>query len=249
VRALPVLATLLLGACFAAQVQARKNRPVPTLDPVGSWNCVVYGHPAFGDERVLLNVAREGTVHAAHERDGEISPWVALTSWYVDDATMTFTDQHSGRGYEADLTFETLGGRWRTPTLLGGWWCSRAPTDFGPKVEKAKLGAAKPESQLLPLQPSFTATPVYPLKAIRGAKQGRAVSCFFVDADGNVVRPEIIELSDEIFRVPILNALARSRYQPLPGEQTLRPGCRSFLFRLEPLAGDATVVEQLDPPR
>jgi hypothetical protein len=162
---------------------------------------------------------------------------------------MTFTDQHSGRGYEADLTFETLGGRWRTPTLLGGWWCSRAPTDFGPKVEKAKLGAAKPESQLLPLQPSFTATPVYPLKAIRGAKQGRAVSCFFVDADGNVVRPEIIELSDEIFRVPILNALARSRYQPLPGEQTLRPGCRSFLFRLEPLAGDATVVEQLDPPR
>ncbi len=65
------------------------------------------------------------------------------------------------------------------------------------------------------------------------------MSCFFVDAEGNVVQPEIVELSDEIFRAPILNALARSRYQPLPGEQALRPGCRSFLFRLEPLAGDA----------
>ena len=52
-----------------------------------------------------------------------------------------------------------------------------------------------------------------------------------------------VELSDEIFRAPILNALARSRYQALPGEQGLRPGCRSFLFRLEPLAGDASVVD------
>ena len=237
-RALPVVATLLLGVCFAAQVQARKNRPVPTLDPVGTWSCVVYGHPAFGDERVLLDVSRDGTVRAAHERDGEVSPWVALTSWYVEDATMTFIDSHSGRGYEADLTFDTLGGKWRTPTLLGGWWCSRTEAAVSPKLEKARLDTA-----MLPLLPSFTATPIYPIKAIRQAKQGRAVSCFFVDADGNVVQPEIIELSDEIFRAPILNALARSRYQASPGERALRPGCRSFLFRLEPLAGDAVVAE------
>jgi hypothetical protein len=238
VRAPALFAALLLGACFATQVHARKNRAVPTLDPVGTWTCVVYGHPAFGDELVLLDVARDGTVRAAHDRDGEISPWVGLTSWYVDDATMTFTDPHSGRAYEADLTFETLGGRWRTPTLLGGWWCSRGGDDFAPKAEKAKLESAMP-----PLLPSFTATPIYPIKAIRDAKQGRAMSCFFVDADGNVVQPEIVELSDEIFRAPILNALARSRYQPLPHAQALRPGCRSFLFRLEPLAGDASVLE------
>lgn len=236
-RALSLLATLLLGVCFAAQVQARKH-PVPTLDPVGTWNCVVYGHPAFGDERVLLDVARDGTVRAAHERDGELSSWVALTSWYVEDATMTFTDYHSGRGYEADLTFETLGGKWRTPTLLGGWWCSRAAAGAPPKLEKAKAGTTVP-----PLLPSLTATPIYPIKAIRGAKQGRAVTCFFVDADGNVVQPEIVELSDEIFRTPILNALARSRYQALPGETILRPGCRTFLFRLESLTGEAVVAE------
>ena len=237
-KVLSVVATLLLGVCAAVQAHARKNRPVPTLDPVGTWHCVVYGHPAFGDERVLLDVARDGSVRAAHERDGETSPWVALTTWYVEDATMTFNDSQSGRGYEADLTFETLGGRWRTPTLLGGWWCSRAQPDSAPKIEKAKLDATLP-----PLLPSFTATPVYPIKAIRSAKQGRGVSCFFVNADGNVVQPEIIELSDEIFRAPILNALARSRYQPLPGEHPLRPGCRSFLFRLESLTGEAVVAE------
>lgn len=233
-----VLVALLLGVCCAAQVEARKSRPVPTLDPVGTWDCLVYGHPAFGDERVLLDVARDGTVRAAHERDGELSPWVALTSWYVEDATMTFTDFHSGRGYEADLTLETLGGRWRTPTLLGGWWCSRTGADAAARIEKAKVDTSMP-----PLLPSFTATPIYPIKAIRGAKQGRAVSCFFVDADGNVVQPELLELSDEIFREPILNALARSRYRPLPGERALRPGCRTFVFRLEPLAGDEAGAE------
>jgi hypothetical protein len=238
VKALPVLGTLVLGVCLATQVQARKDRPVPKLDPVGTWSCVVYGHPAFGDERVLLDIGRDGTVRAAHERDGELSSWVALTSWYVEDATMAFTDPHSGRGYEADLTFETLGGKWRTPTLLGGWWCGRTESVATPKIEKGQGDTAT-----LPLRPAFTATPIYPIKAIRGAKQGRAVSCFFVDAEGNVVQPEIVELSDEIFRAPILDALARSRYQPTPGERALRPGCRSFLFRLEPLTGDLSVQD------
>jgi hypothetical protein len=243
VRTLPFFAALLLGTCFASQVQAHKNHPVPTLEPVGTWNCVVYGHPAFGDERVLIDVARDGSVRAAHERDGEISPWVSFTSWYVDDATMSFTDSHSGRRYEADLTFETLGGKWRTPTLLGGWWCGRAEPDLGPKIEKAKLESSKPEMSLPLLLPSFTATPIYPIKAIREAKQGRAVSCFLVDADGNVLQPELVELSDEIFRAPVLNALARSRYQALPGDRTLRPGCRTFLFRLESLTGEPVVAE------
>lgn len=237
-RTFPALTALLLGVCCAAPVQARKNRPVPTLDPVGTWSCLVYGHPAFGDERVLLDVARDGTIRAADERDGELSPWVALTSWYVEDATMTFTDFHSGRGYEADLTFETLGGKWRTPTLLGGWWCTRTDAEAAAKMAKVKADTSMP-----PLLPSFTAAPIYPIKAIRSAKQGRAVSCFFVDPDGNVLQPEIVELSDEVFREPILTALARSRYRASPGERALRPGCRTFVFRLEPLAADAVAAE------
>jgi hypothetical protein len=84
-----------------------------------------------------------------------------------------------------------------------------------------------------PLLPSLTATPRYPAQAIRDAKQGRAVSCFFVDAQGYIVQPELIELSDEVFRQPILNALARSRYQAWNDESLLRPGCRSFIFKLD----------------
>lgn len=228
-------AVCLAAACVAGPVAARKIHPVPTLDPVGTWRCVVYGHPAFGDERVLLDVGPDRSVRIAHLENGEISAWFPLRGWEIDEAVLTFTDSRGGRSFEADLTRATLGGVWRTPTLLGGWWCS--PTSFvpAPTAEKPKA-----ETLLPPLLPSLTATPAYPLSAIRAAKQGRGVSCFFVDANGNVVQPEIVELSDEIFRAPILYALARSRYQPWPDEHLLRPGCRSFIFRLDPLTGDAS---------
>jgi hypothetical protein len=171
-------------------------------------------------------------VRVARLQDGEITAWVSLPRWEIEDATLTFTDSRSGRRYAADLTRATLGGDWRTLTLLGGWWCS--PADF---VEAPTIDRTKPETLMPPLLPSLTATPVYPIKAIRDAKQGRAVSCFLVDADGYVVQPELVELSDEIFRAPILNALARSRYQTWPDERVLRPGCRTFIFRLDPLTG------------
>ncbi|HUL83602.1 MAG TPA: hypothetical protein VL131_15755 [Gammaproteobacteria bacterium] len=234
-----LVATLcLVAVCASAPAAARKSRPVATLDPVGTWNCVVYGHPAFGDERVLLNLVRDRATRVARLLDGEITAWVPLTHWDVEDATLTFTDSRSGRDYKADLTRTTLGGTWRTATLLGGWWCSPADFVAAPTIEQAK-----PETLMPPLLPSRTATPVYPIKAIRDAKQGRAVSCFFVDAEGYIVQPEIVELSDEIFRAPILNALARSRYEEWPDKRLLRPGCRSFIFRLDPLTGDASTSE------
>jgi hypothetical protein len=228
-------AVVYLAAVFVAPpALAGKSRSVPTLDPIGTWACVVYGHPAFGDERVLLDVARDGSVRVARLENGDVSAWFPLRRWEIEDATLTFTDSRSGRDYEADLTRATLGGKWRTPTLLGGWWCS--PTDF---VAAPTVGSVQPEALMPPLLPTLTATPTYPIKAIRDAKQGRAVSCFFVDSDGYVVQPEIVELSDEIFRAPILSALARSRYQAWPDERVLRPGCRSFIFRLDPLTGEA----------
>jgi len=238
VRRALVTALCLAAVCAAAPAAARKNRPVAALDPVGTWSCVVYGHPAFGDERLLLNLLRDGSTNVARLVDGEISAWVPLTHWDVDDTTLTFTDSRSGRNYKADLTRATLGGNWRTPTLIGGWWCSPAEFVAAPTVDQAK-----PETLMPPLLPSLTATPVYPIKAIRDAKQGRAVSCFLVDAEGYIVQPELVELSDEIFRMPILNALARSRYQAWPDERVLRPGCRSFIFRLDPLTGDASTAE------
>jgi hypothetical protein len=233
-----VVAVCVAAVTAAVPAAARKGHPVPSLDPVGTWSCVVYGHPAFGDERVLLNVLRDGSVKVARLLDGEISAWIPLTHWQIEDATLTFADSRSGRNYKADLTRTTLGGNWRTPTLLGGWWCS--PTDF---VAAPTIDQTKPETLMPPLLPRLTATPVYPIRAIRDAKQGRAVTCFFVDAEGYVVQPELVELSDEIFRAPILNALARSRYQALPDDRMLRPGCRSFIFRLDPLTGDASTAE------
>jgi outer membrane biosynthesis protein TonB len=88
---------------------------------------------------------------------------------------------------------------------------------------------------LPPVLPLVTATPRYPIEAIRAAKQGRVVTCFLVDAAGTIVEPEIIELSDEIFREPTLRALSRSRFEPRDTD-ALRPSCRSYTFTLDRLA-------------
>ena len=180
---------------------------------------MIYGHPEFGDERVLLNFGANGGSQLARQDGDEITPWTALSFWLDDDGVMTFTDPRSGRRFEADLTRGTLGGSWRTYTLLGGWWCSAADSGPAPAIERAKSTQYMP-----PLLPSLTATPRYPVQAIREAKQGRAVSCFFVDANGYIVQPELIELSDEVFRQPILNALARSRYQSIGRRERVAAG-------------------------
>jgi outer membrane biosynthesis protein TonB len=91
------------------------------------------------------------------------------------------------------------------------------------------------EAALPPILPRVTATPRYPIQAIREAKQGRVVTCFLVDAEGMIVEPEIIELSDEIFRQPTLAALSRSRYEPRESD-VMRPSCRSYTFSLDRLA-------------
>jgi acyl-coenzyme A thioesterase PaaI-like protein len=200
------------------------------LDPVGAWSCVVYGHPAFGDERVLLNFAPSGTAQQARQDDDKISAWIPLTAWTVDDGELTFRDSRTGRQYRADLRRDTLGGSWRTLTMIGGWWCSAMDTAAVPAIQ-----TRAPAEIMPPLVPSLTATPSYPVQAIRAAKQGRAVTCFFVDASGRVVQPELIELSDEVFREPILEALERSRYRGWDDPKVLRPGCRSYIFRLDAL--------------
>jgi hypothetical protein len=199
-------------------------------DLVGTWSCVVWGHPDFGDERVLLNFAPEGVARLARVEIDAVPSWTGLTPWVIADREMRFSDPRTGRQYRADLRRDNLGGTWRTLATTGGWWCAESDITAIPETNEARAAA------LPPVLPVVTATPRYPIQAIREAKQGRVVTCFLVDAAGLVVDPEIIELSDEIFREPALVALNRSRYQPHGATTALRPSCRSYTFTLDRLA-------------
>lgn len=199
------------------------------IDPVGTWSCVVWGHPEFGDERVLFNFAPEGVARLAHIEADAVPAWSGLTPWVKEDRELHFSDPRTGRQFTADLRRDNLGGAWRTLTATGGWWCSESDVAVVPETTEARAAA------LPPVLPLVTATPRYPIQAIRQAKQGRVVTCFLVDSAGYIIKPEIIELSDEIFREPILVALNRSRYEPRESD-TLRPSCRSYTFSLDRLA-------------
>ena len=60
-------------------------------------------------------------------------------------------------------------------------------------------------------------------------------SDLLVTAMNALVDPEIIELSDDVFREPIMIALSRSRYEPRQADSALRPSCRSYTFSLDKL--------------
>ncbi len=213
-----------LLACASGVAHAA--RP-PAIDPIGTWSCVLYGNPEFGDQRVLLHFAANGAARLSRFDGDKTGPWNALAGWFVDDDQLEFSDPQTGRQFKADLRRVTLGGGWRTYAAVGGWWCS--VLDGAPLPPDSNT----PRRPLPPLVPVRTAIPRYPAQAVRQAKQGYAVSCFFVDSAGNIQEPELIELSDEIFREPILTALARSRYQGWDADDTLRPGCRTYTFKLD----------------
>ena len=216
------------GAVFAGGIGSGADAARGSdIDPVGTWTCVLYGHPAFGDDRVLLHLGPNGAGRLARVDGDKVRPWIGLAGWTAEDRELRFGDPQTGRLFTANLRRDTLGGGWRTVTAVGGWWCSPIDAAAFPQTE------AEPAPRVPPLLPTLTATPAYPLQAIRGAKEGRAVTCFFVGADGVIVQPELIELSDEVFRAPILSALRRSRYQSWADDGTLRPSCRTYTFRLD----------------
>ena len=206
------------------------------LDPVGTWRCVVYGHPTFGDERAVVSFAPDQSARIARSIEGGTPTWSPLSRWQVENGLMSFADSRTGRRFTADLGHETLRGEWRTLSQLGGWWCAAADADEGPGIDiLSTIGEDEnPESEKR-LIPFIMATPTFPRQAIREAKEGRVVLCFEVEPSGEIFKPEFVELSDEIFRATSLDALMRSRYQSWdPREQGgARPACRSFIYRLD----------------
>jgi hypothetical protein len=207
------------------------------VDPIGTWSCVVWGHPEFGDERVLLSFDRAGVARLARIENDAVPSWSGLTPWLKEDRAMRFSDPQTGRQYTADLRRENLGGTWHTLTATGGWWCAESDVVVVPETTEERAAA------LPPVLPLITATPRYPIEAIRLAKQGRVVACFLVDSTGLIISPEIIELSDEMFREPTLLALSRSRYEARGADSALRPSCRSYTFTLDRLAQHEIEIE------
>jgi hypothetical protein len=228
VRPASTVASAALTACLALTGAANAARGV--VDPVGTWSCVVWGHPEFGDERVLLNFDTQGVARLARVENDAVPSWSGLTPWVEEGRAMRFSDPRTGRQYTADLRRDSLGGTWRTLTTTGGWWCSPANLKAIPETNEERAAA------LPPVLPLVTSTPRYPIEAIRAARQGRVVTCFLVDAAGSITDPEIIELSHEQFREPVLTALARSRYEPRRLGSEPRPSCRSYTFNLDRLA-------------
>lgn len=231
------MAAAVLAGTLAWGARANGDVDPQRIDPIGSWSCVLYGHPGLGNERMLFRFAANGNVDVARSNDDTFRPWAPLASWELADSTLRFSDSRTGREFEAELHRGTLGGTWRTRSLLGGWWCAGIADDFHAAFEPGVLDRP-PTGRMPPLLPLVMAVPAYPRQAIREAKEGRAVACFFVDGDGMIADAELIELSDEIFRQPTLDALARSSYRSR-GDALVRPGCRSYIFRLDSIRNEA----------
>jgi hypothetical protein len=198
------------------------------VDPVGIWSCVVYGHPTLGDERVVFSFDPNGDVRiSAMDAAGVASRWKPLSGWEVRRKLLFFSDRSTAREFTADLDYSTLGGTWKDARRDGGWWCAAAVPGTSTQIDAPAV------SPLPPLIPVVTATPWYPRTAVRRATEGHAVACFVVTPDGFIRDPEFIELSDEVFRLPSLGALSRSRYAAWNDAVPLRPACRSFEYHLD----------------
>jgi hypothetical protein len=228
-------AALLLWHPQAGAQTATRDAAAP-VDHIGTWKCVVYGHPGMGDEQLLLRFTPGGRTEFARPSADAGRPWAPFSNWQIGGKrVLSFTDPRTGREFQADLGRSTLGGTWRTLSLLGGWWCSSVGS-VAPDVRSSELPAVNPDALMPPLIPEIMATPLYPSAAIRRGLQGRAVACFFVDAEGMVFAPDFVELSDELFREPTLDALARSKYRRWTAGSESRPACRSYIFRLDPVS-------------
>lgn len=193
----------------------------------------MYGDPQTGDERVMLNFGADGSTRMAIPSEDAQRPWFPLSRWRLEEDVLTFSDSRSERDFSANLSRPALGGEWRTVEVFGGWWCSEADPAAASALYTNPTG--QPVALMQPLIPQVMASPTYPSQAIREAKEGRVVICFEVEPSGRVRDPEFVELSDEIFRTPSLDALMKSQYKSWSNDPSgpARPACRSFVYSLE----------------
>lgn len=206
------------------------------VDHLGAWSCVLYGDPAFGDERLQLRFGPDGTTRQARPSKDEARPWAPLSRWQIQNGDLVFEDSRTGREFKGDLSRTTLGGEWRMRMLVGGWWCSRMSEEevTASGVLEEVLAGVEDTRRIIP---AVMSTPSYPREAIWLGLEGRVLICFGVEPSGDIVEPEVLELSDELFREPSLQALIGSRYQGWDQRRYggRRPACRSFVYLLDPI--------------
>ena len=92
----------------------------------------------------------------------------------------------------------------------------------------------EPESKPRPTPQSMVA-PAYPIDAMDQELEGQVVVCFYVDRQGRVLEPLVMESSHQIFEAAVLKALSRSVYRPAEGDdQPARTHvCRTYKFWLD----------------
>jgi hypothetical protein len=152
-----------------------------------------------------------------------------LSDWKESRGRVRFSDPAAGREYVAEVDDASLGGTWRTAVTSGGWWCTA--TDGGSAAAEAR--PPSPAGLMTALVPVIMASPNYPRQAVREAKEGRAIGCFAVYGSGAIGKARVLEVSDELFRGPVLAAIRQSRYRPWGETGAVLPACRSYTFELD----------------
>lgn len=200
--------------------------------PVGLWSCVLYERDTADSDYVLMRFDPDGATYFARRSGDEFRIWAPVSSWTVRRGALSFRDSRVEREFEADLERSGLGGTWEAEHAAGGWWCARLDDAY---ADLRGVQTIEADDVMPPLIVRGASTPYYPLGAIRQARDGHAAVCFLVDSTGTITDPEFIELSDEIFRETTLRAVLASSYQGWGGEPSVRPGCRTYEFELEPV--------------
>ena len=219
----------LLWAALWGQGAVAQN--VESIFPAGVWSCLVIAPRGVTEESLLYRFEAGAPVAVASDLGGEEPMWRKLTIPRIDGYTVFFQEPGADRRFEGRFDGDSITGLWRSTGAVGEWWC--APVD-APELKGER--AANAEKARFPF-PKATrlATPRYPREAIRGALEGRVVTCFKVDASGRIFDPVVLEQSDPIFREPTLVALSQSNFAPWPdgADEPPRPACRTYTFRLE----------------
>lgn len=215
----------LLAVAVAAYEAAANEREAD--DPVGVWICLMYGEA--GDQRFYLALAADGGTRIARPVEADEGEWRVLGPWRRSRERsrerIEFADPVNARLFVAEHIGEDLGGTWLGVRDGGGWWCAAAAYAPGDEPPPAR-------GLMELLVPAIMASPSYPLRAIREAREGRTVSCFIVTGNGEIRRPVVLEATDDVFREPTLEAVAGSRYRSWGDDDATLPACRSFIFEL-----------------